>query len=366
MMAFINKLYIDGYRGIRQLKIGNLKQVNLIVGDNNCGKTSVLEALQMLRTSGSLANVYRIARLRDSISYSGSNSIFDNFICMFPRNYGGKMEIRVSGTCDEKDISFILEGKRNMILLDTKEMPSRKYRQQDMPDGEIETEAFDGTIRLKLDDKEKKTEIHLNQYSSVTGTPSSDKDQFNIVYLSPFDHLRGSNLNRILRNESYKQICIKALQLFDPDIEDMMIFKSDIGNNPVEYIRHKTLGDMPVSSYGDGIKKVLALSNGIAMAAGGILLIDEIETAIHKKYYDDIFRFIVKACKSFDVQVFITTHSIEAIDGLLGTQDYDIQRDSDDICVCTIKRTSEGSVSRVLTGREVYENREAFGFEVRL
>ena len=64
---------------------------------------------------------------------------------------------------------------------------------------------------------------------------------------------------------TFKQICIKALQLFDLDIEDMMIFKSDIGNRPVEYIRHKLLGDMPVSSYGDGIKKVLALSNGIAI-----------------------------------------------------------------------------------------------------
>ena len=342
-MAFINKLCIDGYRGIRQLKIGELKQVNLVVGDNNCGKTSVLEALQMLRTSGNLANVYRVARLRDSITLLGSNSIFDSFICMFPKNNSGKMEISVSGTCDDKDISFVLDGRKNRVLLDTKELPSRKYIQHDIEEGEIETEAFDGTIRLKLDGKEKKTEIHINQYSSVTGTPFSDKDQ--------------------LRNESYKQICIKALQLFDPDIEDLMIFKSDIGNRPVEYIRHKLLGDMPVSSYGDGIKKVLALSNGIAMAAGGILLIDEIETAIHKKYYDDIFRFIVKACKSFKVQAFITTHSIEAIDGLLETQDYDIQHELDDICVCTIKRTAEGSVSRVLTGREVYENRESIIWE---
>lgn len=365
-MAFINKLCIDGYRGIRQLKIGELKQVNLVVGDNNCGKTSVLEALQLLRTSGNLANVYRVARQRDSIALLGSNSIFDNFICMFPKNNSGKLEIRVSGTCDDKEISFLLEGRQSRVLLDTRELPFRKYRQQDMPDGEIETEAFDGTISLKLDDIDKKTEIHVNQYSSVTGTPFSDKGQINIVYLSPFDHLRGSNLSKILRNESYKQICIKALQLFDPDIEDMMIFKSDIGNRPVEYIRHRLLGDMPVSSYGDGIKKVLALSNGIAMAAGGILLIDEIETAIHKKYYDDIFRFIVKACRSFKVQAFITTHSIEAIDGLLGTQDYDAQREVDDICVCTIKSTKRGSVSRVLSGREVYENREAFGFEVRL
>ena len=57
--------------GIRQLKIGELKQVNLVVGDNNCGKTSVLEALQMLRTSGNLANVYRVARLRDLFLMEG-------------------------------------------------------------------------------------------------------------------------------------------------------------------------------------------------------------------------------------------------------------------------------------------------------
>ena len=42
------------------------------------------------------------------------------------------------------------------------------------------------------------------------------------------------------------------------------------------------------------------------------------------------------------------------------------QDDIDDICVCTIKRASDASYSRVLSGREVYENREAFGFEVRL
>ena len=69
---------------------------------------------------------------------------------------------------------------------------------------------------------------------------------------------------------------------------------------------------------------------------------------------------------TFDVQLFITTHSIEAIDGILATQDYDKQQTYDDICVCTIKREGNDTLSRILSGREVYENREAFGFEVRL
>lgn len=365
-MAYLKRLQIERYRGIKALKIIELKSVNLVVGDNNCGKTSVLEAVQLLRTSGNLANVYRVSRLRDSIAVSNANSVFDNFICMFPKEKDGECKISVSGICNDRDISFDLKGKKDRVMLDTKDLSVRKLRTSDLPSGEIEVDVFEGDIRLVYGDEEKVNRVSVNQYSSVTGTPTSDKDQFNIIYVSPFEHLRGSIINVILKNESYKQICVKALQLFDHDIEDIMIFKSDIGNRPVEYIRHKILGDMPISSYGDGIKKVLALANAIAQAADGILLIDEVETAIHKKYFDDVLRFIVKACKTFNVQVFITTHSIEAIDGLLATQDYDKQDSSDDICVCTIKRVSDVSYSRVLPGREVYENREAFGFEVRL
>ncbi|MBQ6134037.1 MAG: AAA family ATPase [Lachnospiraceae bacterium] len=365
-MAYFKKLFVNRYRGIRALKIHELKGVNLVVGDNNCGKTSVLEALQLLRTSGNLANVYRVSRQRDSIAVSNANSVFDNFLCMFPREKNGELEISVSGICNDKKISFDLKGKKDRVMLDTKELSAKKLYAADIPSGEIEADVFDGNLRLVYGKEEKVNKISVNQYSSVTGTPSSVKDSFNIVYVAPFEHLRGSVINQIIKNDSYKQICVKALQLFDPDIEDIMIFKSDIGNRPVEYIRHKILGDMPISSYGDGIKKVLALANAIAQAADGILLIDEVETAIHKQYFDDILRFIVKACKTFKVQVFITTHSIEAIDGLLATQDYNEQNDYDDICVCTIKRASDVSYSRVLSGREVFENREAFGFEVRL
>lgn len=365
-MAFFRKIYIEQYRGIKALKIDELKSVNLIVGDNNCGKTSVLEAIQLLRTSGNLANIFKVSRLRESLSINNANSIFDNFICMFPKEKNEKCEIAISGICNDKDISFELKGKKDRVLLDTKEISTSKFRLSELPSGEVEADVFNGNIKLTFGDEKKIKIVNVNQYSSVTGTPTSDKDRFSIIYVAPFEHLRGSVTNRIIKNESYKKICVKALQLFDPEIEDIMIFKSDIGNRPVEYIRHKKLGDMPISSYGDGIKKVLALANAIAQAADGILLIDEIETAIHKKYYDDVLGFVVKACKSFNVQVFITTHSMEAIDALLSTQDYDVQNNTDDICVCTIKRLSDASYSRVLSGREVFENREAFEFEVRI
>ena len=136
-MAYLRRLQIDRYRGIKALKIDELKNVNLVVGDNNCGKTSVLEAVQLLRTSGNLANVYRVSRLRDSIAVNNANSIFDNFICMFPKEKDGECEISVSGICNDKDISFDLKGKKDRVMLDTKELSVGKLRTSDLPSGEI-------------------------------------------------------------------------------------------------------------------------------------------------------------------------------------------------------------------------------------
>lgn len=364
-MAIISKLHVERFRGIADLRIERLNQVNLIVGDNNCGKTSVLEALQLARPSGDLANVYKIARQRENIFGLGTNSIYENFICMFPHD-GSKLEIRISGECNGREIFFGLEGIQKTVLIDAKELDRLVLRGMEEILEEPETDSFDGEIVFRYGHETNKEKISINRYSKITGTTTQKPDEFDIIYVSPFEHLKGKTISQIIKNDGYKEICLKALQLFDSEIEDMMIFRSDIGNRPIEYLRHGRLGNMPLSTYGDGIKKVLVLSNAIARAAGGILLIDEIETAIHKKYYDDIFRFIVKACTAFNVQVFITTHSLEAIDGLLATQDYGEQETKDGISVVTLKRETDKTYSRVLTGREVAQNREAFGFEVRL
>ena len=365
-MAMISRLVVERFRGISNLKIDNLNSINLVVGDNNCGKTSVLEVLQLFRTSELLGNIYTIARQRESIFGMNSNSLYENFICMFPHD-GSDLEICVSGVCNDKDMSYSIKGKEKQILIDVKEMDRFFVRENaDWLATEQKTDEFTGEIFYKYGEILKEEQMKINRLTGISGTPASESDEFKIIYVAPFEHLKGSVINQIIKNDGYKRICLKALQLFDSEIEDMMIFKSDISNRPVEYLRHRRLGNMPLSTFGDGIKKVLVLSNAIAKATGGILLIDEIETAIHKKYYDDIFRFIVKACRAFDVQLFVTTHSLEAIDGLLATQDYEQQTEEDNISVVTLKREDNNTYSRVLLGRKVAQNREAFGFEVRL
>ena len=176
-----------------------------------------------------------------------------------------------------------------------------------------------------------------------------------------------------MKNDDYKNIVLHVIQIFDEDIEDILYIKNEQTSRPIECLKHKKLGIMPLATYGDGIKKVLLLANSIAQAAGGILLVDEIETAIHSRYYDDIFKFIIKSCQQFKIQLFATTHSIEAVDGFLATQcdeegeNYRVDKE-DVIRVVTFRKNSEKNKTdaRVLTGKEVFENRKNFEFEVRV
>jgi AAA15 family ATPase/GTPase len=118
---------------------------------------------------------------------------------------------------------------------------------------------------------------------------------------------------------------------------------------------------MPISTYGDGLKKVLLLAVSIMRAKGGILLIDEIETAIHVSGLKDIFAWFAEACKRFKVQVFATTHSLEVIDAMLGC----VKDNDDPLRIITLKKQDQKTLSRTLTGEEALDSREKFDMELR-
>lgn len=373
MAIHIESLKIGHFRGIHHLTVENLNHINIIAGDNNSGKTSVLEALLLLRNPADFTNILRLARMRDTnILFSGT-SIYESFINLFPQDTM-RMEITLDAICKGEHLTYQLFGEQKKIMMDTDDVIKKLYpvnrnrMMRDLGSDMIEVDAFKGELLYEIAGYRDRIEVELDAYATTSGREIKRNNYLNIVYLSPTDHVRGNVFGRILRNDSYKEICLRILQLFDPAILDLLILKNEDNNRSTEYIKHATLGNMPLSTYGDGIKKVLSLANSIAQAAGGVLLIDEVETAIHSKYYDDIFRFLVKACIQFDVQAFISTHSIEAIDGLLSTQDYEQKNQTDDVSVLTFKKESTDSrtYSRVLAGRTVYSNREQFGFEVRL
>ena len=377
-MIFLSEFQAIAFRGIRDLQIQNLSHINLIVGDNNSGKTSVLESIMLLRNVEEFSNVINVVRLRDNLYSPFRSSTFDNFLYLFDPKDEEKY-IAVEGKIKRKKIGMNMTGMLEMVMVDFNEINSHysiSGRRNSIKDiyEEKEIAEFQGKINSYIGNSYIETEeINFNPYTRVTGVKVSKPSILDIIYVAPTEHTGGNVFSRIIKNDSYKEIVLKVIQIFDKDIEDILYQKNEQTSRPIEYIKHKNLGNMPLATYGDGIKKVLLLANSIAKAANGILLVDEIETAIHVKYYDDIFKFVIKACMQFNIQLFATTHSSEALDGFLDTQyntldEINNEENEDMIRVITFRKNKEKNKTdaRVLTGKEVFDNRNNFGFEVRL
>ncbi len=368
MSKIIKSLSIGQFRGIKSLVVNDLNDVNVIVGDNNSGKTTLLEAIYLLRSPHSLNNVFRAARLREASAYSSASS-YDSFVNIFPRD-SEERNIYLQAEGIFGNASVEIKGEEGVALADENDLmgfpPSlRPIKAKALLGSEIP--CFSGTMKTAFNSVHREEPVRVTDYSRGSlNTPRSN--EINIEYLSPISHITNNTFDDILKNDQYRFICIELIRLFDPDIEDLLYMRSNNGH-AVEYIKSKRLGVTPLSTYGDGIKKILSLANGVIAARGGALLIDEIDTSIHYKYYNDIFSFLIKAAALFNVQLFITTHSDEAILELLKTQGYSLEYPpaEDKISILTFRKNEYGDIrSRAMKGYDVFTNQELFDFEVRI
>ena len=351
-MAHIKSMEIYQFRGIQQLIVSDFSRINLIVGDNNCGKTTFLEAIQLLFTKAQISSVKNIIKQRTVLNLN-DNSFYVSFINMFNVNNRGH----------EKTLA----GEDALQMSQMSARQKLTYKQSSLLPEMVK--VFDGSIIGQSGKKTIEKEIRLTSLdSSVSGAVSKKEVQ----YIPSFGHLRYDLLKNIVDNPEYKRLAISILKQFDESIVDICYTKADDGVSFLETVITADGVNRPLSVYGDGIKKILYILNKLFDATDSILLIDEIETGLHKKYYDKLFPVVFELAKKLNVQLFIATHSMEAIDAILAYGKYDEENDNDPIKVITLKKVSskerKGSnvVARNVTGKYVYDNRKAFEFEVRL
>ena len=91
-----------------------------------------------------------------------------------------------------------------------------------------------------------------------------------------------------------------------------------------------------------------------------MLFVDEIETALHVSALEQVFRFLVHACRQFDVQLFATTHSLEAVDAVVEAMGGNIE----DFVLYRLPVPGERTVKR-FNGAQARRIRHEEGFDLR-
>ncbi len=297
-MSYLSYIKIHHFKSIEDLELKDLSNINIIVGENNSGKTSLLEAISILGNENSIKSILNNVSKR-SLSYPSS---FELFLEIFPREQDKNKSIKIKSTIKGLTREINLNG--NIV--------------RDIDINNDLDNVFLGNINVKLEDEtviDKNISIKENKDFKYI----SEYDIIKIVYVTPYDYCINNLIENItLENLNYidKQNIIRLLNIFDKDIVDFKIVRKSNDKSFI-YIYHKVHKMMPLFSFGDSIKKIFTLSVAMVSAKGGILLVDEIESAIHKNYINQVFDNIIKMCKDYKIQLICTTHSLEVIDSII-------------------------------------------------
>lgn len=353
-MKYIDSISVDGFRGFKDFKLSNLKDINILVGENNTGKTSMLEAMHILEFPGEIGHYINVCRQREGKGRISPYNIFMNSISKDDSTEYKK--ISIEGKINKKEIGSFVEGESLQVI---KSNSTNR-----------EVKAFEGMIAYHTDGgglDRYENRLYLDE--ETDRLVISNKESFSPVKITrvmPFDHIDKEIANTVIK-EGRKQEIIDALKIFDSDIIGIETIKEE--NEIKTYIQHKTTGLLPISSYGDGLKKVVYLSSVIVNAKGGILLIDEVETALHYSALEEVFKWMIEAANKYKVQIFATTHSSEALDALLESA-MQLKGEiylEESISIITLKKGEDyyKTKVRVLDGHKAYKFREDFNMELR-
>lgn len=367
MPGLIKKVDIKSYRGISSLKLKDIQKINILTGDNNSGKTSVLEVLKTFGQPDIIDSWIEVSRSggiwRDISVYEGMNDLFDVNSQEKKVEYSINAEnsctkVEIVGFDSKKEISekeyqFIT---RYIVLSDDeKENERENFLLVDKTDFEIKINNVRTDFR----------EIVEGQRGRSLSLKEGKEEYFKkVVYISPFKHIEGDFfLKDVLNSPELYEEMLEVLKEFDAGI---ISINYDEGATPGRSGVYKILSKknnkaLPLNMYGDGMKKAILLMSAVIKAKDGILLLDEFETAIHTSAMDKVFEWILNTCLKLNVQVFMTSHSMEAIEKVLSCSE-ELQ---EHMAIYTLYKDEDGNTARRMSAQDALRLKNQMGLELR-
>lgn len=297
------KIEIERFRGIKDAVIGDFKRVNLFFGRNNCGKSSLLDALflatglsnPLLPINVNVMRGYNKTRLKDlELNFYNLDSAQPIHICVENKE---KRNIEIS----------LFENNKRDVSFDTNTI-------------DIHSNVIEGEYGLKfnfeINDESFESELRFD-LSTTTNTidfPKKYVESLRCIYLTPKYDFNTSiqGLENILKNKD-EDFIIEGLRFIEPRVKDFIFTEEGI------FVDIGIEKRIPINMMGDGVRKIVALLTVIYDCRDGIVLIDEISNGFHYSVMSNLWNVIIKAAIKNNTQLFITTHDYDSIKGLRDT-----------------------------------------------
>ena len=326
----LDDFVVRQFRGLSGLSLRQLGLANLLVGGNNSGKTSVLEALAVFSSPLDIAAWSTVARNREVrglvIPRAGLTAV-EAVRWLFPQrsddlSKNGEVKSYFHLECDGRLTVRELHANCISIRGIPPEPPRLSRRDRPEVSGLIEDQGWLVSAEvLPSGGLASNASVEVQLWPSV-GFYRGERGtgpHIRTTMLAPYSHrnqpLQLRNLSELIETDE-KLAPIELLRELDPDVLDLQIITDKYTGAPTILVKHRRSGAVPLSVLGDGFRRALAIALSIPRSRGGLLLIDEIETALHVSFLGKLFTWLIQACENFNVQLFATTHSLEAVSAM--------------------------------------------------
>lgn len=296
-VSHFSEIDVQNYKGIKGFKFDKLNRINILAGLNNCGKTSLLEAIFLLTRQNDIGSFFKLLELKNktqSISAAWLNKTFDS-------------TVGISGCFDGVNTNIKL-SKFDAQSIDKKDDYIASYQ-----------------LTSCIENTQLKSTIHTFLNSPLSRDSEEIKRLCHSTIKSPYFH----NFDAILY-EHNKTVEAKTdsgisalnevvvfLKSIDSQINDVNLTEDAGLRRFIVDSQQFEDKDVDITSYGEGVQRIFYIALAFAASRNGVVCIDEFETAIHYSLLVKFSKFVQQLAQKFNVQVFLTTHSKECVDAFL-------------------------------------------------
>ncbi|WP_120812507.1 AAA family ATPase [Helicobacter pylori] len=331
----IQSVRIKNFKTFKDTQIDGFTKLNIITGGNNVGKSNLLEALYCLVGK----SMHPCANLTE---------IYDN-IRKEPLTTESK-DLMFYGLDTEKEIQIVTTLDNNQTLdLQIKFIASEKQKvieSQIIPTAEQTQMPSQLNFTLKKNNEEIYND-HLNITKAYNFPPIPNQSGYNRQFknfdpnqlqkLLPFESAtiipsdvvyRQAHMiqavSKICSNNQLEEELNKHLNQFDNNIQSISFNTNNQLKLKVKNIKEK----LPLSAFGDGLKKYLHIVSAFMADNAKTIYIDEVENGLHFSRMKLLLRCVIDFIndnKDGNLQVFMTTHSqefIEILDQVIREKDF--------------------------------------------
>ncbi|MGL2675569.1 AAA family ATPase [Helicobacter pylori] len=331
----IQSVRIKNFKTFKDTQIDGFTKLNIITGGNNVGKSNLLEALYCL-VGKSMHPCANITEIYDNIRKEPLTTESKNL--MF---YGldTKEEIQIVTTLDSNqtlDLQIKFIASENQKVIESQIIPTAEQTQ--MPS------------QLNFTLKKNNEEIY-NDHLNITKAYNFPPIPNQLGYNRQFKNFDPNQLQKLLPFESaviipsdaaYRQVHMiqavskicsnnqleeelnKHLNQFDNNIQSISFNTNNQLKLKVKNIKEK----VPLSVFGDGLKKYLHIVSAFMADNAKTIYIDEVENGLHFSRMKLLLRCVIDFIndnKDGNLQVFMTTHNqefIEILDQVIREKDF--------------------------------------------